>query len=125
VDRGIGAPKQTTECEVRRIAGSFQEFLSRLVAGKTVLDVGRAVHSASMEASESWLHKHLARSARMVLGLDNLTAEVGELRCRGYDVISGDAITASLDQTFTSWSPVRSSSTSILPGRPLRTWPGI
>jgi hypothetical protein len=42
----------------------------------------------------SWLPEHLARSAQSILGLDILESEVGELRRRGYDVVSGDATTA-------------------------------
>jgi 2-polyprenyl-3-methyl-5-hydroxy-6-metoxy-1,4-benzoquinol methylase len=99
-DREAPPAKQAVGREVRRLTGSVQEFLARLVEGKTVLDVGCADHSVSREASDSWLHKHLARSARFILGVDILESEAAELRRRGYNVISGDATTIALDRRF-------------------------
>ena len=93
-EHGAVPARRAGGIEVRRMTSTIQEFLARLVEGKTVLDVGCADHSALMETAGSWLHKHLARSARSILGLDILESEVGELRRRGYDVVSGDATTA-------------------------------
>ena len=99
-EHGAVPATQAGGIKVRRLTMTVQEFLARLVEGKTVLDVGCADHSALMETAGSWLHKHLARSARSILGLDILESEVGELRRRGYDVVSGDATTICLDRRF-------------------------
>jgi 2-polyprenyl-3-methyl-5-hydroxy-6-metoxy-1,4-benzoquinol methylase len=76
------------------------DFLGHYVAGKTVLDVGCVQHEASSEASEFWLHRRLAESAKSVLGIDVVEEEIEELRRRGYNIIYADAMTASLQQTF-------------------------
>lgn len=86
--------------KVRRLNSRIQDFLSQFVKGKTVLDVGCVDHSASSEQEEYWLHKHLAHSAKSILGLDILASDAERLRQRGYEVVSGDAITISLNQTF-------------------------
>ena len=99
-EHGAVPARRAGGIEVRRMTSTIQEFLARLVEGKTVLDVGCAAHSALTETAGSWLHKHLARSARSILGLDILESEVGELRRRGYDVVSGDATTICLDRRF-------------------------
>jgi SAM-dependent methyltransferase len=74
--------------------------MADLVRGKTVLDVGCVDHSAKLESSDRWMHKHLVRAARSVTGLDILESEAAKLRERGYNVIAGDAATVSLHQTF-------------------------
>ena len=86
--------------KTQRLNSRIQDFLSQFVQGKTVLDVGCVDHSASVEREDHWLHKHLARSARFILGLDILESDAAELRRRGYEVVCGDAITVSLNQTF-------------------------
>jgi 2-polyprenyl-3-methyl-5-hydroxy-6-metoxy-1,4-benzoquinol methylase len=86
--------------QTQRLNSRVQDFLSEFVRNKTVLDVGCVDHSASVEREDYWLHKHLARSARSIVGLDILESDAAELRRRGYKVICGDAITVSLDQTF-------------------------
>jgi len=86
--------------QTQRFNSRIQEFLSQFVQGKTVLDVGCVDHSASVEREDHWLHKHLARSARSILGLDILESDAAELRRRGYEVVCGDATTVSLKQTF-------------------------
>jgi len=86
--------------ESQRLNSRIQDFLSQLVQSKTVLDVGCVDHSASVEREDHWLHKHLARSARSILGLDILESDAAELRRRGYEVVCGDAITVFLNRTF-------------------------
>jgi 2-polyprenyl-3-methyl-5-hydroxy-6-metoxy-1,4-benzoquinol methylase len=86
--------------QTQRLNSRIQDFLSQFVQNKTVLDVGCVDHSASVEREEYWLHKHLARTARSIVGLDILESDVAELRRRGYKVMCGDAITVSLNQTF-------------------------
>jgi 2-polyprenyl-3-methyl-5-hydroxy-6-metoxy-1,4-benzoquinol methylase len=86
--------------QTQRLNSRIQDFLSHFVQGKTVLDVGCVDHSASVEREDHWLHKHLASSARSILGLDILETDAAELRRRGYEVVCGDAMTVSLNQTF-------------------------
>jgi 2-polyprenyl-3-methyl-5-hydroxy-6-metoxy-1,4-benzoquinol methylase len=86
--------------KTQRLNSRIQDFLSQFVQSKTVLDVGCVDHSASVEREDHWLHKHLARSVKSILGLDILESDAAELRWRGYDVVCGDAITVSLNQTF-------------------------
>lgn len=86
--------------KTQRLNCRIQDFLSQFVQGKTVLDVGCVDHSASVERADHWLHKHLAGSARSILGLDILESDTAELRRRGYEVVCGDATTVSLNQTF-------------------------
>jgi SAM-dependent methyltransferase len=86
--------------KTERLNSRIQDFLAKFVEGRTVLDVGCVDHSASVEQEDHWLHKHLARSARSILGLDILESDVVELRRRGYAVVCGDALTISLNQTF-------------------------
>jgi 2-polyprenyl-3-methyl-5-hydroxy-6-metoxy-1,4-benzoquinol methylase len=81
-------------------AFSVQEFLSGYVKDKTVLDLGCVEHTASAEASDFWLHAHLVRTAKSVLGVDILEKDVQELRERGYNIVCADATADSLNQTF-------------------------
>jgi 2-polyprenyl-3-methyl-5-hydroxy-6-metoxy-1,4-benzoquinol methylase len=90
----------TAMIPTQRLNLRFKDFLSQFVQNRTVLDVGRVDHSASVEREDHWLHKHLARSARSVVGLDILESDAAELRRRGYEVVCGDATTVSLNRTF-------------------------
>lgn len=79
---------------------SIQEFLGSFVRGKTVLDLGCVEHDESSEAAEFWLHKHLLKNAKSVLGMDILEKDVEQLRQRGYNIICGDATKDWAGQTF-------------------------
>ena len=79
---------------------SIFDFLSVSVKDKEVLDVGCVEHSAEAEASEFWMHRHLVRSARSVLGVDTLESDVEALRSRGYNMVCADATTAWLGRKF-------------------------
>jgi 2-polyprenyl-3-methyl-5-hydroxy-6-metoxy-1,4-benzoquinol methylase len=79
---------------------SIFDFLSVLVKDKEVLDVGCVEHSAEAEASEFWMHRHLVRGARSVLGVDILESDVEELRSRGYNIVCADATTDWLGRKF-------------------------
>lgn len=86
--------------KVQRISEPVQDFLANFVNGKNVLDVGCVDHTAALESTDTWLHKHIVRSAKNVVGLDLIESEAAKLRQLGYDIRSGDACTVSLDQTF-------------------------
>lgn len=85
-----------TQC----LSGTVQHFLADFVRGKHVLDVGCVDHNAALEGTDTWLHKHIARSAKSTVGLDLLESEAAKLRQRGYDIRCGDACVVSLDRTF-------------------------
>jgi SAM-dependent methyltransferase len=79
---------------------TVQEFVSELARGKNVLDLGCADHYAEADKLDTWLHRHIARSANSILGVDILEEEVADFRKRGYNMISGDAVSCSLDRKF-------------------------
>jgi 2-polyprenyl-3-methyl-5-hydroxy-6-metoxy-1,4-benzoquinol methylase len=81
-------------------SGTVQAFLSELVTGKKVLDVGCVAHSAEREGDDAWLHKHLCRTAAHVTGVDIVEEGVLELNRRGYYVVCGDAAAIDLGQRF-------------------------
>ncbi|MFI5115088.1 MAG: hypothetical protein ACHP8B_00175 [Terriglobales bacterium] len=54
---------------VQRLSAAIQDFLSDLVRGKDVLDVGCVDHAATLEATDTWLHKYLVRRANSVVVL--------------------------------------------------------
>jgi 2-polyprenyl-3-methyl-5-hydroxy-6-metoxy-1,4-benzoquinol methylase len=95
-----GFKRPSAMMRTQRLNSKIQEFLSQYVKGKTVLDVGCVAHSAYVEREDLWLHKHLASSAKSILGLDILESDAAELRQRGYEVTCGDAMTVSLNRTF-------------------------
>ena len=71
-----------------------------MVKDKSVLDVGCVAHSASEEASEFWVHGHLVRHAKSVLGIDILPEDVEELQRHGYNMVCADAMSDDLGQKF-------------------------
>jgi 2-polyprenyl-3-methyl-5-hydroxy-6-metoxy-1,4-benzoquinol methylase len=80
---------------------SVQDYLTNLVTGKTVLDVGCVEHSAAtQEQLDTFLHKNLRRSASRVVGLDFNEQGVAELNRRGYEVVCGDAMTVDVGERF-------------------------
>jgi SAM-dependent methyltransferase len=75
-------------------------YLSQLVAGRSVLDVGVVEHTREASVSPGWLHGHLHRNARYCLGVDVLEPEIDHLKEQGYDVMCADITIAPLPQTF-------------------------
>ena len=75
-------------------------YLSELVRGKDVLDVGVVAHDADMINDGTWLHKHLFESAKTCLGVDILDEDVDKLRKHGFNVICADIIKEPLKQKF-------------------------
>ena len=45
----------------------------------------------SSGSTDDWLHAHLLRTAKSVVGLDSSKKGVAALRQRGYDIVLGDA----------------------------------
>ncbi len=76
------------------------DFLCSFVKDKSVLDVGCVAHTAEEEASEFWVHRHLVKHAKTVLGVDILREDIEELRSRGYNMVFANAMSDSLGQTF-------------------------
>jgi len=67
------------------------QFITELVKGKDVIDVGGIKHTIESEKSEMWLHKKLVESANSVLGIDILEEDVQRARKLGYNFIYGNA----------------------------------
>jgi 2-polyprenyl-3-methyl-5-hydroxy-6-metoxy-1,4-benzoquinol methylase len=78
----------------------IQDVISELVRGKTVLDVGCVQHNADNQGSDTWLHRHLVRSAASVPGVDIIQTEVARLTDRGDKVSCADAVSLDLDEAF-------------------------
>ena len=75
-------------------------FITRLVAGKDVLDVGCVNHQVESRIITRWLHGEIAEVAHSVLGLDYEAAEVEKLKVLGFQVMTADATDFKLDRTF-------------------------
>ena len=75
-------------------------YLCKLVAGRSVLDIGVVGHTREATESPHWLHAHLSRCASSCLGVDVIEAEVKYLNERGYNVVLADITCAPLRQTF-------------------------
>ena len=66
------------------------EIIEEFCSGKVVLDIGCVQHDIENADLEGWLHNHLAKVAKEVLGVDYLEAPIRELAKRGYNVMQGD-----------------------------------
>jgi len=100
--RKFRAARQSEAMNIKHLDSrvTVTDFLCSLVKDKSVLDLGCVAHTASEEASEFWVHRHLVRHAKSVLGIDILREDVEELQRRGYNVVCADATCDSLDQKF-------------------------
>jgi len=67
------------------------QFIERLVAGKSVLDIGVAAHAERYLSQPEWRHGRIAKRARRCLGVDIIEPLVAELKQRGFDVVCADA----------------------------------
>ena len=65
-------------------------YLTDLVRGRRVLDVGCVSHFADAANDPRWLHKHLRSAAAECLGLDILADDVAALRARGVNAVVCD-----------------------------------
>jgi len=77
-----------------------EQYLSDLVAGLKVLDVGVVAHTPEACQSPAWLHRRLSASASSCLGCDILEREVARLRELGFDVVCHDICREPLDDLF-------------------------
>src|SRR5260221_1154969 len=84
----------------KRLVDDRVEYLCRLAAGKSVLDIGVVEHTSDAADSPNWLHGNIRRHAAKCLGVDVLEPEVAKLRDRGYDVICADGTREPLAQKF-------------------------
>jgi len=76
-------------------------FIEARVAGKSVLDIGVAAHSARYIEQSEWRHGRIARRARRCVGVDLLEPLVKELNARGFTVVCADATSeADLGERF-------------------------
>jgi SAM-dependent methyltransferase len=79
---------------------SRTEYLTGLVRGREILDIGVIEHQIESSSSSRWLHRQLAEAAERCVGVDVLVDEVEELRGRGFDVRCHDLSTGPLDEQF-------------------------
>jgi 2-polyprenyl-3-methyl-5-hydroxy-6-metoxy-1,4-benzoquinol methylase len=66
-------------------------FIESLVAGKSVLDIGVAEHSARYIERPNWRHGRIVARARRCVGVDILKDLVEELNRRGFNIVCVDA----------------------------------
>ena len=91
----------------QRLATAWREpvenriaYLTQLVAGKRVLDVGVVDHAIGRREEERWLHGAIAKSAGSCLGVDVLPEAVAALQARGFNVMLRDVTTEPLEEKF-------------------------
>lgn len=75
-------------------------YISGLVAGKRVLDVGVVDHAIGRREKERWLHGAVANRAASCLGVDVLPEAIAALQARGYNVLLRDVTAEPLDEVF-------------------------
>jgi 2-polyprenyl-3-methyl-5-hydroxy-6-metoxy-1,4-benzoquinol methylase len=75
-------------------------YLSQLVSGKNILDIGVVEHFEESSNSDLWLHQHICNAAKTCLGVDILEEMVILLRSRGYNVIAHDITRSALPMKF-------------------------
>jgi len=83
-----------------RLIFSREKYISKLVVGKKVLDVGCVNHSLMTRNPEKWLHGELKKSAGSLTGLDYVDEEVKQLQQEGFDVVCADATSFDIGQQF-------------------------
>ena len=57
------ARRSKAMCTMQRLSAAIQDFLPDLVPGKDALDVGCVDHTATLETTDTWLHKYIVRTA--------------------------------------------------------------
>ena len=65
-------------------------FICDRIEGKSVLDIGCVAHDDARMQSDSWLHKHVAASAKTCVGVDILDSGVDAMIAAGFDVVLHD-----------------------------------
>lgn len=75
-------------------------ILNEINSDNSVLDIGCVHHNSDTANTNFWLHKYLYKQAKNVLGMDILEEECEKLRSIGFNVVSGDAESFSLNQKF-------------------------
>jgi len=86
-----------------RLVTDRYNLFRELVAGKEVLDVGCVNHTLDTRLGERgkyWLHDHLRRTAKHVVGVDYEAADVAKMKQEGYDVVTADATNFDLGRRF-------------------------
>lgn len=76
------------------------DYLTKVVAGRKILDVGVVAHTREAIDDPDWLHGHLRRSASQCLGVDILEESVAFLLSQGFNVRLADITQQPLDERF-------------------------
>jgi cyclopropane fatty-acyl-phospholipid synthase-like methyltransferase len=83
-----------------RLAFDRCRLIADIVRGGDVLDMGCIDHSIESRKRGRWLHDHVRKAARSVLGLDYEQAEVEKLIREGYNAVAADATRFDLGKKF-------------------------
>lgn len=83
-----------------RVASNRCRFISELVRGRNVLDIGCVEHNLQNRDRGHWLHEYLRKTAKTLVGLDYETEAINALADEGYDVVVGNATCFDLGRTF-------------------------
>lgn len=83
-----------------RVATDRCRIISELVRGKNVLDIGCVEHDLRNRERGHWLHEHLRKTAKTLVGLDYEEEAIRRLAAEGYEVVAGDATRFDLARTF-------------------------
>ena len=75
-------------------------YLSELVKGRRVLDIGVVDHAIGRREESRWLHGAISKCAGSCLGVDVLPEPVAALKARGFNVLLRDITSDPLDETF-------------------------
>jgi len=76
------------------------KFIIPYVKDKKVLDLGCIGHEHASTDKENWLHRHIRKHAKTVVGVDIQKSEISKLRKEGYDVIHADVETMDIPDKF-------------------------
>lgn len=92
--------RRTIAAAWRRPVESRMGYLTQIVAGKRVLDVGVVGHVVDLHEEGGWMHGAIVKSAASCLGVDILPSAIAELKARGFNVLLRDITAEPLDETF-------------------------
>lgn len=79
---------------------SKAQWITDVVEGKNVLDLGCVCHDLEQARRPEWLHRVITNAARSVVGVDYLKHEVEILKAMGYDVVCANVENMRLGETF-------------------------
>lgn len=86
---------------MKRFIRNRNQYLSELVRGMEVLDVGCVDHDlGSRHGAGQWLHDRLRCTAKDIVGIDYAAEYIRKLQIEGYNVVCADATNFDLSRQF-------------------------